>query len=630
MLSKSSMSLAILLALAVSGPVAAQDNSKWLIPAGATSGLPLVVANENRTPAGVARNGIREIDLDVVEADWRIESADGPGLRVRSVAERGAPPSIPAPLLRVETGTRLRVSVRNTLLDSTLTVFGLHSHPIAAPDSFFVPPGETVTVEFEAGAPGTYFYRVKEGAHPTASRTPGSPFEREQMTGAFVVEEPGASTPDRVLVMNVWSQATSDSTGLEALTINGKSWPYTELMKMSVGDAARWRVVNGTDRGHPMHLHGFYFQVQSRGSGLADDVYREEDRRLVVTEQMNPFTTMLMDWSPTRPGNWLFHCHISFHVTPEIRLPGAAGPDGAVHDHGQPHMAGLVLGIEVGPGPTDIVSNGTNHVIDLFENEYGDRPGYRFGFSLSPDASPDSTADTPGPLLLFHRFDTADMTVHNHLSQPSAVHWHGLELDAWADGVPGWSASDGMMSPMIEPGGAFTYHLSMIRAGTFIYHSHMEDIHQISGGLYGPLVVLPEGETFDPETDHIQIFGWTRPDPGQMSDFELNGGHGGEVRTTTVGTKHRFRVINIAPAGNISAWMFKDGEPVAVTLLAKDGADLPPSQQVPVTSLEFMGVGETADFNWTPDAPGRYELRIGFAPVPQAGFSQFWDVTTGR
>lgn len=625
-----STSLAILLALSFSDPVAAQDNAKWLIPARATSDLPLVVANENRMPAGLTRDGIRVIELEVIEGDWRIEAADGPGLRVRAVAEQGAPPSIPAPLVRVETGTRLRVSVRNTLSDSTLTVFGLHTHPVAAPDSFSVLPGQTVTAEFEAGDPGTYLYRIKEGTHYFIPADSSPTTDRDQMTGAIVVDPPGGSAPDRVLVMNIWSQATSDSTFLDAFTINGKSWPHTELMKMSVGDDARWRVVNGTNRGHPMHLHGFYFQVQSRGTALADDLYREEDRRLVVTEPMNRFTTMLMDWSPTRPGTWVFHCHISFHVSPELRLPGAAGPGGAIHDHDQPHMAGLVLGIEVAPGPTDIVSNGTNHELDLIANEYGDQNGHRYGFTSTPDARPDSTADTPGPLLLFHRFDTADVTVRNRTTRPSGVHWHGLELDAWADGVPGWSASDGKMSPVIQPGGEFTYHLSMIRAGTFIYHAHMEDIYQISGGLYGPLVVLPEGETFDPETDHIQIFGWKTPEPASMADFELNGGSGGEVRTTTVGTKHRIRVIHIAPAGNISAWMFKDGEPIAFSLLAKDGADLPTSQQVPVTSLAFMGVGETADFTWTPDAPGRYELRIGFAPVEQAGFSQFWEVTTGR
>lgn len=88
---------------------------------------------------------------------------------------------------------------------------------------------------------------------------------------------------------------------------------------------------------------------------------------------------------------------------------------------------------------------------------------------------------------------------------PTGIHWQGLELDGWADGVPGWSASDGMVSPVIDPGDSFTYKLSSMRPGTFIYHSHLDDISQLTGGLYGALIVLGEGEEFDPELDHLAI-----------------------------------------------------------------------------------------------------------------------------
>ncbi|MEJ2371378.1 MAG: hypothetical protein P8Y07_11105 [Gemmatimonadales bacterium] len=57
-----------------------------------------------------------------MRADWRVETADGPGLRVAAVAEEGGPPMIPAPLIRVETGTHLRVRVRNRLDGAPITV----------------------------------------------------------------------------------------------------------------------------------------------------------------------------------------------------------------------------------------------------------------------------------------------------------------------------------------------------------------------------------------------------------------------------------------------------------------------------------------------------------------------------
>jgi len=85
-----------------------------------------------------------------------------------------------------------------------------------------------------------------------------------------------------------------------------------------------------------------------------------------------------------------------------------------------------------------------------------------------------------------------------------------------------------------------------------------------------------------------------------MDQRDLNGRHDQPDATGQVGEKHRFRVINIAPADRISAWLTIDGDVVPITLDAKDGADLPPNQQIPVDRLPRLGVGETADFTWTP------------------------------
>jgi FtsP/CotA-like multicopper oxidase with cupredoxin domain len=616
---------ATVLACVLAGPVAAQTSSPYL-PAGSISGLPLVQPNDNRIAAGALRGGVLDVALEVMRADWRVETPDGPGLRVAAVAEEGGPPTIPAPLIRVETGTYLRIRVRNRLDGAPITVFGLHTRPAADADSFEVDPGEVRTLEFEAGAPGTYLYWIREGPEPDPE-SEAAEFEQEQLAGAFIVDPVGGSPPDRIFVMNIFSEtvdeAVSPTGWVEALTINGRSWPFTERMELTVGDELRWRVVNASDRGHPMHLHGFFYSVLSRGTATGDTLYSPEDRRLVVTESMRPRTTMLMEWTPTRPGRWLFHCHLSFHVTSEIRLPGAVEAD---PEHAHSHLAGLVIGIEVAPGPSDLVSHGTPVDVDLFANEYGDRTGYRYGFALDPDFVADSLTDVPGPPLVFHQYEAVNVTVHNRLAVPTGIHWHGLELDAWADGVPDWSASDGRVSPAIAPGDSFTYRLSLMRPGTFVYHSHLDDIHQLSGGLFGALLVLPEGEEFDSRADHLLIWGWNHPDGASMDHREVNGRHEQPDATAQVGEEHRFRVINIAPADRISVWLTLEGEVVPITLHAKDGADLPPNQRVPVDRLPQLGVGEIADFMWTRAAPGMYELRVGFAPVPEASLVQRWVV----
>ena len=585
----------------------------------------MVEPNDNKVAAGTLQDGVRDVSLEVLRADWRVEWPTGPGLRVTAVAEEGKAPVIPAPLIRVETGTRVRVRVRNRLEDAPVAVFGLHMRSAEDVEPFVVAPGEARTVEFEAGAPGTYLYWLREGPAPDPNSNVF--VEREQLAGALVVDPVGGSPPDRILVMNIFSDPVDTTIAkggsLEALTINGKSWPFTERIALRVGEEQRWRVVNASTREHPMHLHGFFYSVLSRGTVTRDTIYEPAARRLVVTESMLPRTTMLMQWTPTRPGQWLFHCHLSFHVASELRLPGVREAD---HEHSHIHMAGLVVGIEVAPGPSDLVSRGAPVEVDLFANEYGQTNGYRYGFSFDPDFAADSLSDVPGPLLLFHRFQTASVTVHNRTGVPTGVHWHGLELDAWSDGVPGWSASDGRVSPLIAPGGSFTYRLSLLRPGTFIYHSHMDDARQLAGGLYGPLIVLPEGAVFDSTTDHIIAWGWNNPDPQRIEDVDWNGRRSQPDGSAVQGETHRFRLIHIAPAARISAWITRDGGAVPITLLAKDGADLPVHQRVPVDRLPRLSVGETADFTWTPSEPGTYELHVGYAPAPEAHLIQRWVV----
>ncbi|HSG48612.1 MAG TPA: multicopper oxidase domain-containing protein, partial [Longimicrobiales bacterium] len=144
-----------------------------LIPAGTESGLPRVAPNDNTVPAGRAAAGVREVVLEVVRADWRVETEEGPGLRVAAIGEPGAAPSIPAPLIRVEAGTRVRVTVHNRL-EAPVTVFGLHARDGGPDGTFEVAPGAHGVAEFEAGDPGTYRYWMREGPEPDPESLDGA------------------------------------------------------------------------------------------------------------------------------------------------------------------------------------------------------------------------------------------------------------------------------------------------------------------------------------------------------------------------------------------------------------------------------------------------------------------------
>jgi len=593
------------------------DHPRYL-PAGKASGLPAIVANDNTVPAGKENDGILNLDLEVKWGDFRMETADRPGLKMVAIGEVGQQVSIPSPLIRVAEGTTIRARVTNTLLDSTITIYGLQKRPYVKSDSLFILPGKSGEVTFQAGAAGTYMYWLKVGK---GNKEAGfNTQEDEQLAGAFVVDPKEGSPKDRIFVMNIFSNRKDNKDAnplwLESLTINGRSWPFTERMKPSVGDTIHWRVINASQRQHPMHLHGFYFNIMERGNMKGSTIFNKEQSPLVVTENMLGRTTMALEWVPKRPGNWLFHCHLSFHVSSDVRLPGAdeADPEGT-----REHMAGLVLGIQVKDGGSDLISKGESRNMTLYANE-ADENNVSFAMEIKkPEPS-----FTPGPPLILKQYQTTNITVKNKMSLPTSVHWHGLEIDSWADGVPNWSSSDGRTSPVIEPGKEFTYKLSLMRPGSFLYHSHLDDVHQLTKGLYGPLIVIGENEIYNPKLDHYFLLGWKKVNPTSADDLDINGWDEIPVQKAKIGETHRLRMMNIGPAGNGRISVTKNGEKISIRTVANDGAELPVSQQRNVDISDRVSVGQTADFNFTPTEPGIYEVKFNYL---MANWIQIWEVS---
>jgi manganese oxidase len=93
------------------------------------------------------------------------------------------------------------------------------------------------------------------------------------------------------------------------------------------------------------------------------------------------------------------------------------------------------------------------------------------------------------------------ITVVNRLPEPTAVHWHGIELESYYDGVPGFSGLGRRTTPLIAPGDSFEVRFTPPRAGTFIYHTHADEERQQLAGLAGALVVREPGTTPDPARD---------------------------------------------------------------------------------------------------------------------------------
>lgn len=577
---------------------------------GSPAPLRVVQANDNRVAAGVERGDTVVVTLRAEMARWYPDTLGGPFADVLAFAEEGKAPQIPAPLLRVREGKTLDVTIVNSLADSTIWVHGMGTRPVTRDDSVGIAPGASHRFVFAAGAPGTYTYWAWSGTVNHEQR------ESETAGGAFVIDSLGASGRDRVFVINIWGAAIDSTTFRNALTINGRSWPFSERIAATIGDSVAWRWVNASIRNHPMHLHGFYYRIDARGDGRSDSTYAVDQRRVVVTEAMGPFSTMAMTWVPEREGNWLFHCHIGFHVVPEARLDPPAGGHLALSHEAGDHMAGLVLGVAVRspPGWTE-PPRGEPRRLRLMVQEGGrrGRAPRSLGYVLQRDARPPAadSVELPGTPLVLHVGEPTDIIVVNRLREATAVHWHGIELESFSDGVAGWSGVGATVAPAIAPSDSFTARLTLRRPGTFMYHTHLNDLEQLTSGLYGAIIVLPAGQRFDPETDHVFVGGWDGgDDPPQLL---MNGDSVPRVRQLKAGATHRFRFVNIGAAAAIAPRLVRDSTTVAWRHIAFDGADLAASQVQELRRPFRVDVGQTADFEWTPPAPGDYAIVVNSA-----------------
>jgi len=570
--------------------------------------LPIVAANDNRVAAGVRRGDTLVLDLVVRRGRWFPESDSGPSVVVEALGEAGKAPQIPAPLIRVRAGTHIVASVRNDLGDSTVVVKGLHNRPAAAWGEMRLQPGQRHTVRFTANTPGTYTYYTTIGTvnHET--------HERETTGGAFVVDAAGARTDDRVLVLSIWGEPKDSVNYRNALAINGKTWPHTERLFASLGDSIRYRVVNASARVHPMHLHGMYFRVDSRGDGRGDTTFAPDRRRLAATEDMLPASTMTMVWHADRPGNWLFHCHLAFHVIPESGLldaPPVEAKHPLSHDANL-HMVGLIMGITVrAPNawtdPPRVDPQRIRLVVQ--EGKQRGRSARVMGFTMTDGAAPPADSiRVPGPVLVMTRGRPTDVTVVNRMSEPTGVHWHGIELESYSDGVVGWSGMDSRLAPPIAPNDSFVARLTLPRAGTFMYHTHLGDLLQLTSGLYGAIVVLEPGQRFDPLTDHVYVFGWDGPGPPPQA--LVNGDSIVPPSELALGKKHRLRFVNIGPAPYLRIALKRDTTTIRWRAVAKDGADLPPHLATERRAFVMINVGETYDFEFDALEPGEYTLQM--------------------
>ena len=261
-----------------------------------------------------------------------------------------------------------------------------------------------------------------------------------------------------------------------------------------------------------------------------------------------------------------------------------------------------------------IVPNGT--VLPLRERD-GVKIGHLVAREVEHEFAPGLRArvwayngGTPGPVIECVEGDRLRIYVTNQLPEPTTVHWHGLVVPNGMDGV------SGLNQRPIPPKATWVYELTMKQVGTFMYHSHYDEMTQIALGLVGMIVVHPRAQR-GPRVarDFVMMahewkidVGARRPDPNAMADFTVltfNGKAHPATDALVVGKGERVRIRfgNLGPMDHHPIHLHG----VSFEVTATDGGPVPEGARWPETTV-LLPVGSTRTIELVPDELGDWAM----------------------
>ncbi len=116
----------------------------------------------------------------------------------------------------------------------------------------------------------------------------------------------------------------------------------------------------------------------------------------------------------------------------------------------------------------------------------------------------------PAPVLEFTEGDIARIKVINNVpGEQISIHWHGLLLDPYMDGVAY------VNTPPIYSGKSFTFEFPLRQSGTYWYHSHTGVQEQ--KGIYGAFIIHPKEKKIKYDKDLVLVLSdWIDENPNQV------------------------------------------------------------------------------------------------------------------
>ncbi len=251
----------------------------------------------------------------------------------------------------------------------------------------------------------------------------------------------------------------------------------------------------------------------------------------------------------------------------------------------------------------------------------------------------------PGPNLEFNEGEFAIINVTNKMDVETSVHWHGMILPNFFDGVPY------LTTPPIRPGETLQYKFALKQSGTYWYHSHTG--LQEQRGVYGSIQINPKETDLEYDKDLVLVLSdwmdenpksqlknlkrgnewylikkgqvqsldkliaqggvgaklkmaWQRMPDVAVSDnyydnFFINGGTLQEYPDFEPGERVRLRFVNASAASYF--WLTFGGEDPM--LVSADGLDVVPVKK----NKTLIGVAETYDYIITIPDSGKLQIR---------------------
>jgi hypothetical protein len=255
-------------------------------------------------------NGVKEFHL-VAEPVVREMS---PGMKAHLWGYNG---QSPGPTIEAVEGDRVRIFVTNKLPEPT----SIHWHGMLLPNGMdgvsglTQPPigeGKTFVYEFELLKSGTFMYHPHADemtqmamgmmgmfiVHPKNAKFMPADRDYVFLLNAFDIE-PGSATPkiNTMLDFNLWCW-------------NSRIYPGLDPFVARTGERVRIRFGNLTMTNHPIHMHGYHFEVTCTDGGWVPRAARWPEVSIdVAVGQMRAF-----EFDAIHPGDWAIHCHKSHHT----------------------------------------------------------------------------------------------------------------------------------------------------------------------------------------------------------------------------------------------------------------------------------------------------------------------------